>query len=251
MNMNNDIELIAENYKKINVKSLMLESSFGSFEEFGPKIQTLEEAEAILDIYDTIEEAFPSLAGLKNLGRGAMQSAQQAGTAISNKAQQAGTAISNKAQQAGTAIANKAQQAGSSVAAGAQQVGSNVQNLYQTGKTSGESQKVIKQAQAAAQQIIDLVNKAKELSPETFQGSQGRELAQNITNLKLSQVMGYLDKLSADTTAAAQTASEKGVFGGVGTAAKQAANQSAQPAAAQPQQAAQPAAAPISPIFQK
>ena len=238
--MNNDIELIAENYKKINVKSLMLESSFGSFEEFGPKIQTLEEAEAILDIYDTIEEAFPSLAGLKNLGRGAMQSAQQAGTAISNKAQQAGTAI-----------ANKAQQAGSSVAAGAQQVGSNVQNLYQTGKTSGESQKVIKQAQAAAQQIIDLVNKAKELSPETFQGSQGRELAQNITNLKLSQVMGYLDKLSADTTAAAQTASEKGVFGGVGTAAKQAANQSAQPAAAQPQQAAQPAAAPISPIFQK
>ena len=219
MNMNNDIELIAENYKKINVKSLMLESSFSSFEEFGPKIQTLEEAEAILDIYDTIEEAFPSLAGLKNLGRGAMQSAQQAGTAIANKAQQAGTAI-----------ANKAQQAGSSVAAGAQQVGSNVQNLYQTGKTSAESQKVIKQAQAAAQQIIDLVNKAKELSPETFQGSQGRELAQNITNLKLSQVMGYLDKLSADTTAAAQTASKEGLFGGVGTSAKQAAQaaQSAQ-----------------------
>lgn len=224
--MNNDIELIAENYKRINVKSLMLESSFSSFEEFGPKIQTLEEAEAILDIYDTIEEAFPSMAGLKNLGRGAMQSAQQAGTAIANKAQQAGTAI-----------ANQAQAVGRGVAAGAQQVGSNVQNLYQTGKTSAEAQKVIQQAQTAAQQIIDLVNKAKELSPETFQGSRGRPLAQNISNLSLSQIMGHLDNLSQDTAAAATGAAETGILGGVGSAFK-GAQQST------PQQQPQPSPAP-------
>ena len=62
---NQDTELIFESYKAINVKQLVLESSYETFEKNAPNVETLEEATAILEIYN---EAFPALAGLKALG---------------------------------------------------------------------------------------------------------------------------------------------------------------------------------------
>lgn len=224
--MNNDSELIFENYKavkSINAKQLMLESTFKNFERYSSNVRSLEEAYAILDIYEMLEEA-GFLQGLKNVGRGAINTAKAAGSNIAAGAQQ---------------LSNAAKAGATGAAAGIKQVGSNIADMQRTGAAVGQGQQVIKQAATAAQQIIDLVNQAKQISPETFAGSQGRELAQNISNLKLSQIMGYLDKLSADTNTAAQAASDKGIFGGAGRAAKQAASSQYQ----QSQQAAQPATA--------
>ena len=227
--MNKDSELIFENYKYINVKQLMLESSFDTFERNAPNVNTLEEAYAILDIYEMLEEA-GFFGAVKNVARGAGTSLKSARSKIA----------------AGT------RKVGNMVKSGAQQAGSNVADMARTGAAVSQGQQVIKQAATAAQQIIDLVNKAKQISPETFTGSQGRELAQNISNLPLEKIMGYLDQLAANTAAAAQAASDKGIFGGDGEAAPaaQPAAPAAQPAApaAQP---AQPGAANVSPIFQR
>ena len=225
--MNKDSELIFENYKSISVKQLMLESTFENFERYAPNVSTLEEAYAILDIYEMLEEA-GFIQGLKNVGRG-----------ISNTAKAAGSNIAAGTQQVAQQVGNVAKAGAAGATAGIKQVGSNIADMQRTGAAVGQGQQVIKQAAAAAQQIIDLVNQAKQISPETFEGSQGRPLAQNISNLKLSQIMGYLDKLSANTNTAAQAASDKGIFGGAGEAAKQAASSQYQ----QSQQAEQPAAA--------
>jgi len=233
--MNKDSELIFENYKSINVKQLMLESSFDTFERNAPNVNTLEEAYAILDIYEMLEEA-GFFGAVKNVARGAGNTLKAGATKLKAGAQQVGDVVKSGAQQAGSAL----KAGGAGLAAGAQQVGSNVADMARTGAAVSQGQQVIKQAATAAQQIIDLVNKAKQISPETFTGSQGRELAQNISNLPLIKIMDYLDELAANTTAAATAASDKGIFGGAGAAAKQAASNEYQ----QSQQAAQPAAQP-------
>ncbi len=202
---NNDQELLFESYSSINVKQLMLESSVESFVKNAPNVSTLAEAYAILDIYNEF------FGGMANVAKGAVQGIQKGAQAV-------GQGIQKGAQAAGQALKG----AGQAVAAGASQVGSNVAGMYQTGNTAAEANKVMTQAAAAAQQIIDLINQAKELSPETFTGSRNRALAQNPSNLKLIDIINYIEQTKGTTQQAATDARNKGFFGGVGGAAKSA-----------------------------
>jgi hypothetical protein len=203
---NNDQELLFESYSSINVKQLMLESSVESFVKNAPNVNTLAEAYAIIDIYnDLVEEGL--LGGLANVAKGV-------GGTIARGAQ----AVASGAQAAGKAVAQGARTAGQMAGAAGQQIGQNVSNMYQSGSKAAEAQKALQQAKAAAEGLINLINQAKQLSPETFKDSRGRDLAQNISNLPLGKLVEYLGKTGTATQGAAASAINQGVFGGVGQA---------------------------------
>lgn len=218
-----DTDLIFENYKAINVKQLMLESTVESFARNTVQIDTLSEAYAILDIYnDMLEEGLFSniknaASGVRNVASGLGSTARAAGGAIRQGAQAVGGAVQRGAQAAGQV----AQSAGNAVAQGAQQVHANVSNMYNTGKNAQQVSQVMSQAAEAAQQIKDLIAQAKQLSPETFQGSRGRALAVNPDNLTLGAIINYMTTAGVNSTVAADAAQQNGVFGGVGGAMKQ------------------------------
>lgn len=226
----NDQELLSESYNSINAKQIILESSVDSFVRNAPNVSTLAEAYAIIDIYnDLVEEGI--LGGLANVAKGV-------GGTIARGAQ----GVAQGAKAAGQAVVQGAKTAGQMVGAAGQQIGQNVSQMYQTGSKAAEAQKALQQARAAAEQLINLINQAKQLSPETFKDARGRELAQNISNLPLGKLVEYLGKTGTATQGAATAAQQQGVFGGVG----QAVSNAYQGGAAAPAGGA-PAAAPAAP----
>lgn len=194
--LHNDQELLAESYKSINMKQVILESSVGNLRA---RITTLAEAYAILDIYDDVVEEgiFDSIkGGLSNLGRGGMQTGRIAGRAL----------------------AQGAKTAGRMAGAAGRQVGQNVSQIARTGATARETQLVIKQAQEAATRLTALIDQARQLSPETFQDSRGRSVAANVENLSLKKLLYYLTQAGDKTQRGATSASERGYFAGIGGA---------------------------------
>lgn len=178
----------------------MLESSVESFVKNAPNVSTLAEAYAIIDIYnDLVEEGI--LGGLANVAKGV-------GGTIARGAQ----AVASGAQAAGKAVAQGARTAGQMAGAAANTVGSNIAGMYQSGSNAAEAKKIIAQAAEAAQQIIDLVNKAKELDKSVFAGKKQPE------QVALGTLKNYLQQVGTNTAQAATNASNRGVFGGVGQA---------------------------------
>ena len=149
---NQDTELIYESYKSINVKQLVLESSYETFEKNAPNVETLEEAKAILEIYN---EAIPAIAGLKALGGAAHRGMSAVGQAA--KAKMAGMA-QGAAQKASEVVRSAA----GGVSAAAKQGVQNVKNIAGTAADEARAKNLIADAQKAAQEIIDLVNQAKQ-----------------------------------------------------------------------------------------
>lgn len=200
----------------------MLESSVDSFIKNAPNVNTLAEAYAIIDIYnDLVEEGL--FGGLSNVAKGV-------GGSIARGAQN----VASGAQAAGKAVVQGARTAGQMAGAAANTVGSNIAGMYTSGSNAAEAQKALQQAKAAADQLVNLINQAKQISPETFKDARGRELAQNISNIPLGKLVEYLGKTGTATQGAATAARDKGVFGGVGGAMRQAYQGGAAPAPANP-----------------
>jgi methyl-accepting chemotaxis protein len=192
-----DTDLIFENYKAINVKQLMLESTVESFARNTVQIDTLSEAYAILDIYnDMLEEGLFS--NIKNAYSGAKNVAQGVGNTV-------------------RAVGGAVQRGAKAVASGVRHVAGNVSNMYDKGKKASQVNQVMSQAAEAAQQIKDLIAQAKQLSPETFQGSS----AVNPDDLTLGAIINYMTTAGVNSAVAADAAQQNGVFGGVGGAMKQ------------------------------
>ena len=208
---NQDTELIFESYKAINVKQLVLESSYETFEKNAPNVETLEEATAILEIYN---EAFPALAGLKALGGVAKAGMGSVGKAAKAK-------IADTAQAAAQKVGDVAKSTASGVSAAAKQGVQNVKDIAGTAANEAKAKNLIADAQKAAQEIINLVNQAKQLSPETFVDARGRAKGETIENLRLGQIMTHLDNLSKNVGAAKQAAAGKGFTSGLGQAFQQ------------------------------
>jgi hypothetical protein len=212
----NDQELLSESYNSINVKQIMLESSVDSFIKNAPNVDTLAEAYAILDIYnDLVEEGL--FGGLANVAKGV-------GGTIARGAQN----VASGAQAAGKAVVQGAKTAGQMAGAAANTVGSNIAGMYASGSNAAEAKKIIAQAAEAAQQIIDLVNRAKELDKSVFAGKKQPE------QVALGTLKTYLQQVGTNTDQAATAARDKGVFGGVGGAMRQAYQGGAAPAPANP-----------------
>jgi len=218
----NDQKLLSESYNSINVKQIMLESSVGTFIKNAPNVNTLAEAYAIIDIYNDLMEEKSLFGGLSNVVKGI-------GGSIARGAQN----VASGAQAAGSAVAQGARTAGQVAGAAGRQIGQNMSQMYQTGSNAADAQKALQQARTAAEQLINLINQAKQISPETFKDAKGRDLAQNITNVPLGKLVEYLGKAGTATQGAAAAARSQGPFGGVGAAMGQA-YQGGAPATATP-----------------
>jgi len=155
---------------------------------------------ASLSELDIIEEF---LSGLKNVVKGASNTMKSAGQAVKAGAERAGQAV-----KAG----------GRAVKAGATQVGDNVKQMYQTGEASASANKRV---ESLKQQIVEL----QELLQQHIDATPRSSLTgKNIKSLTLQQIEGALNSKSGQAAKAAGAASERGVFGGVGQAAKDAFN---------------------------
>lgn len=210
----NDQELLFESYNSINIKQVILESSASTFIANSNNINTLAEAYAILDIYnDLVEEGL--LGGLANVAKGV-------GGTLARGAQNVASGVAKGA----GAVAQGVRTAGQMAGAAGQQIKSNVSQMYQTGSNAAEAQKALQQARAAAEQIIDLINQAKQLSPETFKNSKMKD----ISNVSLGQLIQYIGNTNVAAQGAATAAKNQGVFGGVGDAVSQAYQGGAAPA---------------------
>jgi len=213
----NDQELLSESYNSINLKQVILESSVESFIKNAPNVNTLAEAYAILDIYnDLVEEGL--FGGLANVAKGV-------GGTIARGAQNVASGVAKGA----GAVAQGVKTAGQVAGAAGQQIGSNISQMYQTGSSAADAQKALQQAKAAADQLVNLINQAKQLSPETFKNSKMKD----INNVSLGQLVKYLANTGSATQGAATAAKNTGVFGGVGGAMGQA-YQGGAPATATP-----------------
>lgn len=214
----NDQELLSESYNSINLKQVILESSVDSFIRNAPNVSTLAEAYAILDIYnDLVEEGL--FGGLANVAKGV-------GGTIARGAQNVASGVAKGA----GAVAQGVKTAGQMAGAAGQQIGSNISQMYQTGSSAAEAQKALQQAKAAADQLVNLINQAKQLSPETFKNSKMKD----INNVSLGQLVKYLANTGTATQGAATAAKNQGAFGGVGGAMSQAYQSGAAPAPATP-----------------
>jgi len=200
----NDKELIYESYKSLNLKQVMLESAADTFIRNSQNINTIEEANAILEIHrELVSEGI--LGGLKSMGQRAVAGASKAGANIAGAAGQA---------------ARTAGAVGSAVAG---QIGDNAKNIYQSGSDDQSAQQVIIKANAAAQELANLINSAIEKYPDVFSGGSLGS-GGDVMSQRLGDIINRLVDVQSQTKANMETSQNKGYFGGVGDAAKAAYN---------------------------
>ena len=183
-----------------------------------------------------LENASPSelevieefLGGIKNLAKGAKEGLQRAGQAVGQAAKGAGEAVGQAAKGAGQAIK-----------AGAQQAGQNVKDMYQSGEDEAAAGKRKKQ-------LADQLGKLEQLFAQHIEASPASRLkGKNLNDLTLGQLKQALAQTAGNKGRAATAARDKGVFGGVGGAAKAGFKQgsAAAPATSEPAGGAAPAPA--------
>ena len=172
-----------------------------------------------------LENASPSelevieefLGGIRNLAKGAKEGLQRAGTAVKGAVQGAGQAVK----------------------AGAQQAGQNVKDMYQSGEDEAAAGKRKKQ-------LADQLGKLEELFTQHIEASPASRLkGKNLNDLTLGQLKQALAQTAGNKERAATATRDKGVFGGVGGAAKAGFKQgsAAAPATSEPAGGAAPAPA--------
>lgn len=143
-----------------------------------------------------IEELF---GGLKALAGGAGRAAGAAGGGLAQ-------GVRNLAGQAGSAIKGAAQ----GVGAAAKQVGQNVGDIYNSAEEKGKADQALKQANAAAQQLVQLVKAAQQKQLVAFSGDP--------MQLPLQDLIDELILAQQGAGNMQRSAQKKGVFGSAGKA---------------------------------
>lgn len=114
-------------------------------------------------------------------------------------------------------LASKAADAGKGALAGgkaaAQQVGKNVSNIYNTAEDKGQADKALKQANAAAQQLVQLVKSAQQKGLVSFTGDP--------MMLPLEELIDELILAQQGAGNLQRSAQKQGVFGSAGKAFQQ------------------------------
>jgi hypothetical protein len=146
-----------------------------------------------------IEELFGGLRALAGAGSGA---AKSAGGGIAQ-------GLKNAAGAAGSAIKGAAQ----GVGAAAKQVGQNVGDIYNSAEEKSKADQALKQANAAAQQLVQLVQSAQQKQLVTFSGDP--------MQLPLEELIDELILAQQGAGNMQRSAQKKGVFGSAGQAFKQ------------------------------
>ena len=252
--MNNDSELIFENYKSINNKEIILESTLNDFLYNDRPITTLSEAYAILDVYDIVEEAIPGLKAFGSAGMGLMKNLGQAGKQkVMDAGQQALQAGKEVLQTGKQAVQTGKQAVQAKVLQPVMQKVGDLKNAYDSAESAAAAEKVLAQANSAANELRQLLAAAVQQNAELFKGGalgKGGDPG----NQRLNDVINHLTRVQDTLINQAGQAKQQAMSTGGGQPADPAA-QPAAPAAPAAQPAAPAAAAPgqsnISPIFQR
>ena len=243
--MNKDSELIFENYKSINNKEIILESTLNDFLYNDRPITTLSEAYAILDVYDIVEEAL-SMAGLKNLGAAGIGLAKNLGTAGvqrgSEMLQSAGQQVKQRLDTASQQVKQKFNAAFLPVM---QKVG-DLRNAYSSAENAAAAERVVAQANDAANQIKQLLAAAVKQNAEMFKGGALGK-GGDIGNQRLNDIINHLTRVQDNLINQAGQAKQQAMSIGGGQPAAPAAQPTAPAAQPGPQQ---PGATKLGPAFQ-
>lgn len=186
-----DLQLLKESFPKMNLSQVEKRLPYMSISESAYVEQFSERV---------IEELFGGLANLaKSAGGGLSQG-------IKNVAQAGAQGAKNLAQGG----LNKAKQVGSGAVAGAKQVGKNVSDIYSSAEDEAQAGKAIKQANAAAMQLVELVKAAQQKGLVSFSGDP--------MQLPLEDVINELILAQQGAQSISKSAQKQGVFGSAGKA---------------------------------
>lgn len=212
-----DTMLISEAY---SAQLLMESAPYMTIAEIQNRLpyMTIAEAQVIEELFGKMGRAIGQVAS----GVGSVAGA--AGRGLKSAGQAVGKAIGNAGQ--------TARQVGSGIASAAGQVGTNVKNMYQTGAASKEADQAVAQAQQSIQDLVDLINAAKQ---KYGPGSQfNKYFSEDPMKMSLQTISNQLNMASQTAQGASDAAQQNGFTGGVGSAFKkgfQGGGQQATPAA--------------------
>jgi hypothetical protein len=143
-----------------------------------------------------IEELFGGLKALAGAGSGAAKSA--------------GSGFMQGAKNLAGKAVDTAKGAMAGAGAAAKQVGQNVSNIYNTAEEKGKADQALKQANAAAQQLVQLVQSAQQKGMVTFSGDP--------MQLPLQELIDELILAQQGAGNMQRSAQKQGVFGSAGKA---------------------------------
>lgn len=183
------VQLLTESLPKMNLTQLM--------EKMERQGLTLQESEYVEKVTSrVIEELF---GGLKALAGGAGKAAAGAGGGLLQ-------GVKNLAGKA----AGAAKGAASGLGSAAKQVGQNVSDIYNTAEDKSKADQALKQANAAAQQLVQLVQSAQQKGLVSFSGDP--------MSLPLVDLIDELILAQQGAGNMQRSAQNKGVFGSAGKA---------------------------------
>jgi phage-related protein len=195
-----DNELMMEAYSVMSLKRDFPKMTLTQLTQKLPTLTLNESAYVEQFSEKVIEELF---GGLKALAGGVGRAASSAGSGVMG-------GLKNAARGAAGAVKGAAQGAVQGVKSAAGQVGSNVKNMYNSAEDEASSKQAVKQANAAAMQLVQLVQAAQQKGLVTFSGDP--------MQLPLEDLIDELVLAQKGAGNISRSAQKQGVFGGAGKA---------------------------------